>query len=399
MRENPRKGLKMDSQQIEKRFSWFDEQRMKDGELLREVKESLGELEKSVNSQMKRIETLSEETSRVAALATRIHQMDEALAKHRKEVARQLEVAETRRTEKEKHQDALRKTDHEAIVKRIDAVRSELDRLDQIDQALENRREEQTRLTKEQGALSKRFEKEQAQLQEMRLKLKGVEDLQQKDRKKIDQQESEAAEFKRRLESARHELEAISDDVRRIDIRTTELTTGEEERREGQTAFFDRQELKLVEFEKKWNEWELRFTEFENSAASMNEKLTAYDETYRAARQLRESLEGLMERLERRITEVSEMQRLADERMKQDWNSYQADEHKRWNTFKLTNDEQWRDHERVHSKLDHHQDEADKDFDAARRALDELREQDEHRIRELVAMIREWASSVDQRKS
>ena len=174
----------MDSEQIEKRLKWLDEQRLKDAELLHEVQESLGDLEKTINSQAKQLETLGEETSRIAALATRIHQMDETLNKHRMEVARQLEVAENLRSEKEKHLEALRKSDQEAIVKRIDAVRTELERLDQVDQTLETRREEQSRLNKEQDALTKRFDKEQAQVQELQAKLKGIDDTQQKDRKK-----------------------------------------------------------------------------------------------------------------------------------------------------------------------------------------------------------------------
>jgi chromosome segregation ATPase len=388
----------MDSKQIENRLKWFDEQRLKDSEVLHGIKEALDEFEKTLQSQAKQIETLSEETSRVAALASRIHQMDEALEKHRKEVSRQLEAAATRRSEKEKHQAALHKTDQEAVIKRIDNLRTELERLDQIDQALENRREEQTRLNKEQNSISTNLEKAQSELHEMQIKIKSIEDLQQKDRKKLGQQEGEVAEFRRKIESTRRDIEAVGDDVRRIDVKTTELVSGEEERREGQAVFFDRQELKLVEFEKQWSEWEGRFEEFELSANEMSAKLTAYDETFRATKQLREALDGLMERIERRITEVSEMQRLADERVKQEWNSFQADENKRWSTFKLTNDEQWRDHEHIHSRLSDQQAEANRQINSAGQALSELQEMDAKRVRELVALIREWASTLDQKK-
>lgn len=388
----------MDSKQIENRLKWFDEQRLKDSEILRDLKETLAEFETMLQAQAAQLETLSDETSRVAALATRIHQMDEALEKHRKEVSRQLEATETRRSEKEKHQESLHKTDQEAVIKRIDGLRSELERLDQIDQVLENRREEQARLNKEQNSISKNFEKAQSALHEVQIKIKSIEDLQLKDRKKLGQQEGELAEFRRKLESTRLEVEAVGDDVRRIDVKTAELASGEEERREGQAVFFDRQELKMVQFEKQWTEWERRFEEFDRSTGEMTAKLTTYDETFRAAKQLRESLDGLMERLERRITEVSEMQRLADERAKQEWNSFQADENKRWSTFKLTNDEQWRDHERIHTRLSEQQTEANQQIDSAGRALAELQEMDAQRLGELVALIREWASTMDQRK-
>jgi hypothetical protein len=67
------------------------------------------------------------------------------------------------------------------------------------------------------------------------------------------------------------------------------------------------------------------------------------------------------DRLERRINEVAEMQRLSEERFRQEWNNWRSDDQKRWKQFTLSNDEVWRSH--------------DKDFERFVKRMEELQEQ------------------------
>nr|MCU0481600.1 hypothetical protein [Anaerolineae bacterium] len=52
------------------------------------------------------------------------------------------------------------------------------------------------------------------------------------------------------------------------------------------------------------------------------------------------------ERLERRISEVAETQRLSEERFRQEWNDWRSDDSKRWKQFTLSTDESWRLHDK-----------------------------------------------------
>jgi chromosome segregation ATPase len=388
----------MDTDQIESRMAWLDEQRVKDADTIRNLTKTIEALEASQAKLAKQVQAISEENSRIAAQAARITQMDDALVKHRKEVIKQLEIAEARRTEKELHLEALRKTDQKTTSKQIEKLRSDLSRINEIDERVDARREEQVRLNREVDTLTKKYDKVETAFHEILGQFKGIQESHQKEHKHIGEIDAGLGDVKRRAAGARTELEGLADDVRRVDLNLSEAAAAEEERRQAQAVFFERQELKLVEFDKAWAAWEERFKAFENEAAAINEKIISYDETFRAARSIQETLGGVMERMERRMTEVSEMQRLAEERIKQEWNSVQAEDHKRWNTFKLTNDEQWRDHDRAHLKLDETVASLQQALSAATQSLASMREIDEGRVRELVAMIRQWASEVERAK-
>ncbi len=115
-----------------------------------------------------------------------------------------------------------------------------------------------------------------------------------------------------------------------------------------------------------------------------------YEETYRGLRQLRDDLAQLMERTERRINEVTEMQRLAEDRLKHEWTSFLAEDSKRWNGHKLTLDEQWREHARGHEKLSAGVAAHEERLTSDDERLKSIEADARHALAELHAMVRSW---------
>ncbi len=76
------------------------------------------------------------------------------------------------------------------------------------------------------------------------------------------------------------------------------------------------------------------------------ERFETWAETYRQMKRVVEDFERIGDRLERRINEVAEMQRLSEERFRDEWNDWRADDQKRWKQFTLSNDEVWRNHDK-----------------------------------------------------
>ncbi len=176
-----------------------------------------------------------------------------------------------------------------------------------------------------------------------------------------------------------------------------DLVASDNERREAQTVILDQQNLKLAGFERNWQKWEQRLAQFEKQADDLDDRMLAYEEVYRSLKQMQRDLEELIERLERRINEVTEMQRLADDRMKQEWSSFQADDQKRWNTFKLTTDEGWREHDRLHEKMVQQIQLLEENVTDILHSLSEIQETDQQRILEIHNLLRNWANEIERR--
>jgi chromosome segregation ATPase len=389
----------MDEQQVEKRFKWIDEERRKDKVDTKRALDKIGDLEKLLGTQSEQIKELTSEVTRLAALATRIHQMDETLSKHRIEVSKQLEIAEERRTAKEQQNEELRKTEQRSAASTLDDIRTDLSKLTQIEQTLENRREEEIRISKVLGKLELHVENLTNKTDEFDRSVAGFEDGRAQDNRRVMEVEHELEDLRKGLDRARGDIEAVDDRARRNEIRNAELTASEKERLDAQLAWIENQGMKLVEFEKEWQNWEKRFDAIEQLSADFDERLKIYEDTYRALLKMKTELDRVIEKLERRITEVSEMHRLAEDRNKQEWSSFQADDMKRWNTFKLSSDEQWREHDRRHEKLQDELEELSTNSTRLIQNYEALKETDRIRLSELVSTMREWLAEIERAKS
>ena len=72
----------------------------------------------------------------------------------------------------------------------------------------------------------------------------------------------------------------------------------------------EKQELRLVEFEKEWKSWQSTFEDLRKKSVEIDEKILKYDENYRSLVKVRSEMDKFIERIERRIAEISEIQRI-----------------------------------------------------------------------------------------
>lgn len=386
----------MESEQIERKISWLDEQRRKDLDALERFDGKLKQLEESIAQQHEQIDSLSKDVARLSAVANRVSDFDDSLHRHRQEINRQLEAAEERRSEIWNNVEELRKADQEALAKRLEQLKAEVGRLEEFEEQLSTRRENDMRLTRTVDEIEKRLQDIEDRMHEQVRAMETVQDGRRSDSDRINQLQTELAGMHSKIESLQGVLDLAEDRGRRLETRIGELSATETERRESLETWMENQRRKLVDFERQWSEWEERFSSFEEQADELDESMVQYEETFRETRKLQKELNSVIDRLERRINEVTEMQRLTEDRMKQEWSSFKADDQKRWNTYKLTNEEQWREHNRQHKRLNEDLEQLQQTMTQTREKLDVVAEGVDGRIRGLLAMVRDWASELEQ---
>lgn len=385
----------MEPEQVEKRIAWLDEQQRKDAETITRINERIASADAAHATLSKQLQELSSEVTRQAAISTRIHQMDETLDRHRKEVSRQIKELEERRADRDKTYDELRKTDQKALMKSLDDYKADLGALDEIKNALEMRREEDIRHTKKMGSLEKRLDEIGDKGEDAARRLVSLEDGRKQDHHRITELQTDTTEQRVKSDTLQGQMDLMQDQIRRFDLRISELLASESEQRETQTLRVEKQDRKFVEFERSWKDWEKRFAEFEMKAGDLDERILTYEETYRSLKQMQSDLEETLERLERRINEVTEMQRLAEDRMKHEWSSFQADDQKRFNTIKLTTDERWREHHRQHEKFETKVQMIEENVGDVIRMTAEFKKEDKQRIMALFEVVRDWLSETE----
>jgi hypothetical protein len=85
----------------------------------------------------------------------------------------------------------------------------------------------------------------------------------------------------------------------------------------------------------------------EDTMASYSKQFENWSESARVMKKNVQEFEKVAERVDRRFNEVSEMQRLSEERFRHEWEDFQQDDQKRFRQFTLTNEEAWRENNRL----------------------------------------------------
>ena len=391
----PAEPAKTDS--LEKRLTWLDDQRRKDAELLRKLASQLKAAEDLVGKHNRQLQEFSAELSRLGAVAAKIQGVDDTLSKHRQEVSRQLESAETRRAEREKALEQLRRKDHDEVAKGIAEVRQEMSGLVDLRREFDARRDEEVRLARSVGALGERLDSLAEGQQGQEQAMVGHEDSHKQEARRSADLQSEVTDLRLRQEGLRGSLDTVEDRIRQLDIRSAEYSAAEVERRESTASWMESQNLRMADLERVWGEYARRFEAFEKRAGEIDERVRAFEDTHRAMRQLQAELAKTLERLERRIAEIGETQRLTEDRQKQEWSGFQAEDQRRWSAFKLSHDEQSQEHTRLHQRL---ADEVTRLEEATTQALQgsiRMEDSTQRRLTELLAMLREWAGEAERR--
>jgi hypothetical protein len=186
------------------------------------------------------------------------------------------------------------------------------------------------------------------------------------------------------------------ENVRKLELRMVELQTADNERRQTQTAFIEKQNMQQLDRDRVWKEWQGQFDEISQKATNLDLEMQAFDETNRALKRSQQSFEEITQRFDRRVNEITEMQRLAEERFRQEWNTFKADDQKRWMNYTLAQEEQQRESNRLLEKQSERLLFLEDLTQEMKDYTHQLSKDIQKRLHEILNMAHQWAEGIDQ---
>lgn len=386
----------MDTEQIIKRLEWLDEERRKDKITIAALQERIAALEGALPGINQQVKEISAESSRTTANLGRFDQIDTNLAQLRVESTRALETVERARTEAAREQEKVRLADLESLNKSIAEIRKGLDPIAELRRNLQARVEEDYRLSRLIEEVEQKVTNARRSDEEYRHTLKLLEESQRQDGKRLTDIQGEVASLRKRVEEQRGRVDVIGDNQRRIENRINEITTSESERRQNQVSFIERQTLLNVERDRIWKEWQTRFEQIEKISTNLDTQFQALDATHRAVKRSQEGFEDITQRFERRINEITEMQRLVEDRFRQEWVSFKADDQKRWTNYTLAHEEQQRETSRQFDKLFERLTAVENSSSSVQTVIQKVQEDTGKRLQALLVVSRQLVDQYEQ---
>jgi hypothetical protein len=303
---------------------------------------------------------------------------------------------EQRRLEADRENERLRKVEREGINKSLTDLRKQSEGFPRLDRDVQARREEEARLTRALSEVQLRVGEFNKIVDERNRGLAVLEEGRRVDTKRIAELQTETSELRKRADDSRGKLEVLEDLSRRADLRLTELAMTDNERRVAQAQWLDAQAIVQAERDRAWAELQTKTEAALETLSNYAHRVDQYTETFRDMRRAADEYKQNIDLIERRVAESAEIHRLAEERFRQDWAAFLADDQKRWSTHLLLRDEQWREHDRLNTKQVERVETIDDQVAELQDITRHMQTVDANRMQTILNLVREMVAEYEQ---
>lgn len=385
----------MDIEQLQKRIQWVEEDRRKEKDALALLENKFASLEGSLSALLHQGKDLSSEITRLSAIILRMDQYDQGLIKARVESKQAIEDLEKtvklRFDESEKFRHAESRSFESSVLE----LQKQLEVIPKLDKNIQARIDIEIAIRRSLDELRNKIDTVRIEEEEYTRTVRLLEDGRRQDAKRIVDLQGEVNALRKRLDDQRGQTELVNNSIHKLDTRLNELVTIEAERRDVMTNFLDKQAITQVDRERIWKEWQSRFDTIEKQAVDIESQLVSLDSTHREVKRTQSTLEELTQRVERRINEITEIQRLSEDRFRQEWVTFKGDDQKRWTNYTLTQEEQRNEATRQYDKLAEQSTHLEDGLQEVNDMLQQANELVEKRLQSILALAHEWVTNYE----
>jgi chromosome segregation ATPase len=343
--------MTMDMGQLTQMTTWLDEEHRRDKAELVRLQQRLESQEAEIQDQAHVVKDLEGRMVSTQAQLLKFGQIETALQQLKNELTQLFAQADERRQQEAREAERVRAIERDNVSKALNELRRDVQRLAGLTEENELRKAEQRRVSDSLLIVQQELN---ALTQEVEGKLRGIpflEDSRQQDGKRIARLQQESLEAMKRLEKDASRLQMLEDVRQRQERDTGELKELVSQLRKSQQEFTEKQLLETEHLRRQIAEWietlEVQIKKMDGFSGRMQE----FTESFREDRQVVEAVERFQEMITREQAQVSELQRLAEERQKRQLEQWGEENEKRWRKELLRWDHQWGEQSKRNSQV------------------------------------------------
>jgi hypothetical protein len=340
----------MNEKQAEQMVAWLDEERRKDKALIVKLEERVAAQATMIEDQVRRIQSLETELMGMSQRVSAMSRYEEALGRARDEVQGMIAQSDERRLAAEQEMRKLRDLDRDGVAKALDEVRGEM--VKSLERELSPRKAEEERLARVASDLEQYAQNLSRETEDFERSLAFLEEQRRQDSKRISDLHGDLLDVRKRLDADKTKLELLEELSRRNERLLGELRATMDEVRQVQQERVEQEAMADQQRERQMAEMTRRMDAFAEEMQAHAKRVEGWAETHQTMRKHVSDFERLADRVERRLNEVAETQRLSEERFRGEWEAHAEGDQKRWRQFTLTNDEAWREHNKRSEERD-----------------------------------------------
>jgi len=385
----------MENEEIVKRIEWLDGERRKDRQTINELQAQVSKLQEVIALQKRELSNINKDNKKSFSSVVRLDEYEETNAKLKAELAKSQRLIEKRLDTMEQTTAAQRSDDRDTYNKRMFELQGEIKALNELKKSLQSKGEDDFRLNQKLEDLARQLADLRSSGDEQNRLAKILDDNYRVESKRLSDLQIELNTLRKRIDEDRNLSDAQKEYLKKLEGQIHDLVNREKTRNQEQIEFIEKQSLLSVDRENLWKDWQEEIQQMKALSENFHGQVRELETLNREIKQGQSDFEVINQRLERRINEITEMNRLTEERFRQEWIAFKADDQKRWTNYSLSQEETNREGNREINKIDERITSLE---DAVQNLLDTVQvihEETEKRIKGLLMLANEYITSYE----
>ena len=341
----------MDIAQLAQMITWLDEEHRRDRSEIARLQQRVESQEADIIEQARRVQDLEGRLAAQQSQMGRFAHVENIIDNTRQEIIALIDKGDESRTQGQREIERSRLSDRESLSREISEVRRELPRIARVEEAITTRSVEDERLADlimgvraQIGSLAKEVEERTRQIP-------FLAEQRTSDTKRIAQLQQDTVEIFKRIESQTGRVAVFEESIRKVAAAQEKLPPQVENLREEQQKFTERIRAALVEREQTINRWQEVINEQKTLIGQTYERIQSFTQQIESSRRAVQEMKEFKDVILREQSQVQELQRLAEERIRREMDEFREEYDKRRRRDELRQEHLWSEQEKYNASI------------------------------------------------
>ena len=380
----------MEISDLSKRLDSLEKENRLQKDVNEQLKKQIDTLESDLKIRQKENKDLTSEVTQLKILVSKVDDFGKMLSDYKTDINKEMDAQDKRISRTEKDLQQKRDLEIERLNKNYELLRNEINSISSLEKKIPGINEQLDRMSKNLNEAYLKVD-QVSKVEENYQRLVSDNTLfRQANDKKHNEVAVRLDSMQFYVDELRGKSQLMGDNIKKNELRLNEISASEVERRENQDRFMEKINLTMLEHEKSIVELDSILKEIEIIKDTFAEQVREVEVSARLTESSRNQYRDLIDKLDRRINEITEIQRIGEDRFRQEWSSFKAEDQKRWSNYLLSQDERQNERSRKVDKLVDKQDSIEESLVILRDKVSVMSELSEKRLNSLLSLSREW---------
>lgn len=331
----------MDIAQLAQMVNWLDEEHRRDRAEIARLQQRIESQESDIVEQARRVQELEARLAATQNQLTRFGHIENIIENSRQEITTIVERSEEARTQAQRDLERARLGDREMLAREISELRRELPRIGRVEEAIDTRASEDERLSDLIMGVRNQIGNLAKEIEERTRQIPFLSEQRSSDTKRIAQLQQETVELFKRVEATVGRFTVIEENVRKVGSQQDKLPPVVDTLREEQAAFMERVRSAIVDREQVMTRWQEAMDEQKSLVSQTYERIQSFSQQIETGRRSVQEMQEFKDLILREQSQVQELQRLAEERIRREMDEFREEYDKRRRKEELRQEHLW----------------------------------------------------------